>query len=88
MECSMEHSVLRNELKKAFGESLSRHRRYSHEVIAEKGDIALRYLYDLEAGNKLPSLLTIMRLCYALDVSPDDLLLPVLKKYKKLRKSA
>ena len=85
----MEHQTLRDELKAAFGESLKKQRSKSsttHEDIAESGDIALRYLFDLEAGNKLPSLLTIIRVCYALKISPDDLLLPVLKRYKSLRK--
>jgi transcriptional regulator with XRE-family HTH domain len=42
---------------------------------------------DVEAGNKLPSILTLVKLCDALNITPDKLLLPVLNHYKKLKKT-
>ena len=85
----MERMTLRNEIKKAFGENLSKLRRQSSETlegVAVKGDITLRYVQDVEAGNKLPSILTVIKLCDALDITPDKLLLPVLKHYRKIKK--
>ncbi len=82
---------MRYEIKKAFGESLSKLRRRSSETlegVAVKGDMTLRYVQDVEAGNKLPSVLTVIKLCDALNVTPDKLLLPVLKHYRKIKKLA
>ena len=80
---------MRDEIKKAFGENLFKLRRQSSETlegIAIKGDMTLRYVQDVEAGNKLPSILTVIKLCDALNVTPDKLLLPVLKHYRKIKK--
>ena len=80
---------MRDEIKKAFGENLSKLRRRSSETlegVAVKGDMTLRYVQDVEAGNKLPSVLTVIKLCDALNVTPDKLLLPVLKHYRKIKK--
>ena len=82
---------MRDEIKKAFGENLSKLRRRSSETlegVAVKGDMTLRYVQDVEAGNKLPSVLTVIKLCDALNVTPDKLLLPVLKHYRKIKKLA
>ena len=87
----MERMTLRDEIKKAFGENLSKLRRRSSETlegVAVKGDMTLRYVQDVEAGNKLPSVLTVIKLCDALNVTPDKLLLPVLKHYRKIKKLA
>jgi transcriptional regulator with XRE-family HTH domain len=86
----MERITLRDEIKKAFGESLLKQRRQASETlegVATKGDMTLRYVQDVEAGNKLPSILTLVKLCDALNITPDKLLLPVLNHYKKLKKT-
>lgn len=44
-----------------------------HDV-ALRSDMSLRYYQDLEAGNKLASLLTLFRLADALGCKPEKLL--------------
>ena len=67
---------------KIFGETLKRlrnERGISQEKLANSdrlGDATMtsNYLSDLERGLKVPSLTTILKLAYALDCSPADLL--------------
>lgn len=81
---------MRDEIKKSFGENLLKQRRQASETlegVATKGEMTLRYVQDIEAGNKLPSVLTLIKLCDALNITPDELLAPVLNHYKKLKKT-
>ena len=63
--------------KKALGRSLREARvnkKYTQEVLAEKADIGVMYLGDIERGVKMPSLKVFIRLVEALEVSADYIL--------------
>ena len=45
----------------------------TQEKLAEKADISLRYVQQLEAGQRNPSIATLVRLRKALGCSYDDL---------------
>jgi len=80
--------TVRDEIKKAFSDSLLAERRKASETLeslANKSNLGIRYVQDLEAGKKLPSILTLLKLCDALNISPNDLLQPAQTKYKKLK---
>lgn len=63
--------------KKALGRSLREARvnkKYTQEVLAEKADIGVMYLGEIERGVKMPSLKVFVRLVEALEVSADYIL--------------
>ena len=63
--------------KKALGRSLREARvnkKYTQEVLAEKADIGVMYLGEIERGVKMPSLKVFIRLVEALEVSADYIL--------------
>lgn len=53
-----------------------------HDV-ALRSDMSLRYYQDLEAGNKLASLLTLFRLADALGCKPETLLASTYSVWRK-----
>ena len=59
--------------------------KFTLEALSNKANLTLRYIQDVEAGNKLPSILTLIKICNALDATPNDLLLPVIAEYKALK---
>ncbi len=63
--------------KKALGKKLRETRdmkKYTREVLAEKADIGVMYLGEIERGTKMPSLKVFIRLVEALEVSADYIL--------------
>lgn len=63
--------------KKALGKKLREARankKYTREVLAEKADIGVMYLGEIERGAKMPSLKVFIRLVEALEVSADYIL--------------
>lgn len=61
----------------AFGEALRTHRKRQHltqEEVAEKADISASFLGHLERGTRVASIDTLLSLCNALAVTPNDLL--------------
>ena len=63
--------------KKALGKKLREARaikKYTREVLAEKADIGVMYLGEIERGIKMPSLKVFIRLVEALEVSADYIL--------------
>ncbi|MBR1754261.1 helix-turn-helix transcriptional regulator [bacterium] len=63
--------------KKAFGQKLKQIRKlkhYTQEKLAEVIDIDMRQVVRLEAGESLPSLDTFVKICVALEVTPNDML--------------
>lgn len=63
--------------KKVLGRSLREARvnkKYTQEVLAEKADIGVMYLGEIERGVKMPSLKVFIRLVEALEVSADYIL--------------
>jgi len=63
--------------KKALGKKLREARtikNYTREVLAEKADIGVMYLGEIERGIKMPSLKVFIRLVEALEISADYIL--------------
>ena len=61
---------------RTLGKNLNRQRMtagLTQEKLAEKADISLRYVQQLEAGQRNPSIATLVRLRKALGCSYDDL---------------
>ena len=54
----------------------------SQEKLAEKSEISNNYLSNIENNHSIPSLETIIKICTALNVTPDELLLGVSKNDK------
>ena len=49
-------------------------RRLTQDQLAEKAGISKQFLGNIECGKSIPSVKTVLSLCDALDVSPNDLL--------------
>ena len=47
----------------------------TQEQLAEKSDLSNIYISHIENSRSIPSLETLMKLCSALDVTPDEILL-------------
>ena len=56
-------------------ENLRKKRGWSQGKLAEKADLSNNYLSNIEHSRSIPSIETLVRLCTALDVTPDALLL-------------
>ena len=50
---------------------------YSQAKLAEQADMSNNYLSNVENSRSIPSLETLVKLCAALEVTPNDLLLGV-----------
>lgn len=55
--------------------TLRHSKKWTQEKLAEKADLSNNYLSNIENNYSIPSLETLMKLCVALDVTPNDLLL-------------
>ena len=63
---------------KAVGRRLGRARKqlgYTQEQLGELCDLTAKYISNIERAKSIPSLETLMRLCEALETTPDVLLL-------------
>lgn len=61
---------------------LRKNRKITQERLAEKAEISNNYLSNIENNHSIPSLETVMKLCMALDVTPNELLLGISKNEK------
>lgn len=52
----------------------------TQEKLAEKSNLANNYISNIENCRSIPSLETLIKLCEALDITPDDLLLGTAKE--------
>ncbi len=57
--------------------------RLTQQALAEAAGLSLRYIQELEAAGKQPTLSTILFLSSALHTTPQQLIEPVWKKWKK-----
>ena len=55
--------------------SLRRKRRLTQEQLAEKTELSTNYISHIENSRSIPSLETLMKLCAALEITPNELLL-------------
>jgi len=71
-------------IKKEFGRALSQARRQANKVQEELADYSTysnRYIQQMEAGEKQPTITTLFLLARALDTTPDRLIMPVWEKW-------
>lgn len=47
---------------------------FTQEILAEKSDISLNFLKDIEGARSGTSLLTLINLCHSLNITPNELL--------------
>lgn len=47
---------------------------FTQERLAHEADFSYKYLQELEGGKKCPSLIIVIRLCKALDVSLNEMI--------------
>lgn len=72
-------------IKKEIGADLRRlrvKRKLTQEALAHSADISISFLKKLEGGLKQPSALTIFKLAYALNATPNDLILSTFEKWR------
>ena len=62
---------------------LRKNRKITQEKLAEKAEISNNYLSNIENNHSIPSLETMIKICTALNVTPDELLLGVSKNDKQ-----
>lgn len=55
--------------------NLRKERRWTQEKLAERADLSNNYISNIENNYSIPSLETLMKICVALEVTPNDLLL-------------
>ena len=55
--------------------NLRRQKKLTQEELAEKTDLSTNYISHIENSRSIPSLETLMKLCAAMDVTPNELLL-------------
>lgn len=72
--------------KEDFGSNLRKRRvkqKLTQENLAFESDLSLRYIQNLESGERQPTLETIFKLSFALDTSPQSLIQPSWKWWVK-----
>jgi len=71
-------------VKHSFGEQLKKYRKskgLTQEGLSLQSGVTFRFLQDIEAGNKQPTVTTVFKLSEALKVRPGDLLDDVYSKW-------
>ena len=71
-------------IKKEFGKVLAQARKNENKVqeqVADYSTYSNRYIQQLEAGEKQPTITTLFKLAVALDTTPDKLIMPVWEKW-------
>ncbi len=56
-------------------------RKWTQEKLSSEAGISNRFLQKIEAGDKMPSIITVFKLSSALGIAPDKLLMPVWKEW-------
>ena len=59
----------------------------TQETIADRSELSVRYYQQIEQGTKRPSLITLLSLARALEVTPDKLIMPIWDEYCKTASS-
>ena len=74
------------EIKSSIGAIVRQKRnakKWTQEKLSSESGISNRFLQKIEAGDKMPSIVTIFKLSNALGTAPDKLLIPVWKEWLK-----
>ena len=81
----------KKEMTKYIGENIRKYRtnlKLTREQLAEKSRITASHLYQLEIGNSVPSIITIIDICNALDITiaqlKDNLLYSNVNKFTEI----
>lgn len=81
----------KKEMTKYIGENIRKYRtnlKLTREQLAEKSRITASHLYQLEIGNSVPSIITIIDICNALDITiaqlTDNLLYSNVNKFTEI----
>lgn len=56
---------------------------WTQEELSAEAGVSSRSLQKIEAGDRIPSLETIFKLAYALGITPDTIINPIWKQWKK-----
>jgi len=56
---------------------------WTQEKLSSEANINNRFLQKIEAGDRMPSLITIFKLSHALKITPDKLITPVWREWRK-----
>jgi transcriptional regulator with XRE-family HTH domain len=73
-------------IKSAFGaqvKALRAEKGMTQEELSQRSGLAIRFLQDVEAGNKQASIKTVFKLADGLGVKPDQLLNNIFKDWQK-----
>ena len=74
------------DIKQSIGE-LVRDKRikkgWTQEQLSSEAGVSNRFLQDIEAGEKMTSLVTVFKLSKALGITPDKLIMPAWKEWVK-----
>ena len=62
---------------------LRKERRLTQDKLSEKAEISNNYLSNIENGRSIPSLETLVRLCEAMEVTPDTVLMGTVTDVKQ-----
>ena len=76
-------------IKSAFGKQiklLRNEQEMTQEELSQRSGLAIRFLQDVEAGNKQASIKTVFKLADGLGVTPDTLLNDSFKSWQKAGK--
>lgn len=76
-------------IKEAFGAQVKQLRTeqgMTQEELSQRSGLAIRFLQDVEAGNKQASIKTVFKLSDGLGVTPDSLIQGVYKSWQKAGK--
>ena len=56
-------------------------KKWTQEKLSSEAGINNRFLQKIEAGDRMPSLVTVFKLSKAFGITPDKLLMPVWKEW-------
>jgi len=56
---------------------------WTQEKLSSEASLSNRYLQRIEAGDRTPSLIIIFKLASALGMSPEKIIMPIWKEWKK-----
>lgn len=87
-EIQISENNRKKEIAKMIGNNINKYRKnlkLTREQLAEKSHITSSHLYQLEIGNSVPSIITIIDICNALNITPaqltDDVLYNSVNKF-------
>ncbi len=63
-------------------------KRFTQQALADAASLSLRYVQELEAGKKQPTLTTVILLAFGLGITPQELIAPVWEKWWQEREEA